>query len=311
MGMYSTWEWQIMVSSIVPRCFKPFLRFLKFFDFCTPGRWGQTSLILRGIFAKNAEKLKNSQILWKWSKNGNITLQVSDVMDHYSASTWTILVSSMVLMCFKHVLWFLKFSEFCTPGCYSRISLVLLAIFVKFAAKIKNSQNLWKLPKNGKIRLQDTDVMWLYSIATWTKMVSSVILRCFNAFLRFLRISDCCTPGCYSRISLVLLAIFVKNGTKIKNSQNLWKLQKNGKIRLQVSDVMWLYSIATQTKMVSSVFLRCFNAFLRFLKISDCCTPEHCNWTSTIPWWIFVGNAAKIGNSQFFWKSLKNEKNML
>ena len=133
----------------------------------------------------------------------------------------------------------------------------------------------------------------------------------FNPFLRVLKISEICTPKCCIQTSLVFWRIFVINAAKIKNCQNLWKLPKNGKIRLQVSDIMGLYSSSTRTIMVSSIVLGCFTTFSRFLKFSEFCTPEHCNQTSLILWWIFVANTAKIENSQFFWKLPKNEKNMI
>ena len=139
-------------------------------------------------------------------------------------------------------------------------------------------------------------------------MISSIVLMASNPVLRVLKISEFCTPRCCIRTSLILWRIFVVNAAKINNGQNLWKFPKNGKIRLQVSDVMGLCTSSAWTIMVSSIVLGWFPAFLRFLKFCEFCTLEHCDQTSLSLWRIFVGNTAKIKNSPKFWKLPKNEK---
>ena len=86
--------------------------------------------------------------------------------------------------------------------------------------------------------------------------------------------------------------------------QNRQNRQNGG---LQVSDVIGLCNTSTWSTMVSSIVLRCFNAFLRFSTFSECCTHIHSNCTSA----DFDSKSFKIRKLTFFPKITKNSQKLV
>ena len=159
------------------------------------------------------------------------------------------------------------------------------------------------MPKFTKIGLQVSGVMGLYNTPTWPTMVSTMVMRFFNAFLRFLKFSELCTLKHCNQTWLILWAIFVENAAKIENSQHFWKFPKNKKIKLQVSSCMSLWCARAWLTMISRLVLRCKNTCLPLLENFEDRTPVYCRENSVILQRIFARNPSKFENSQFLWKS--------